>query len=197
MKKWALLLSAVLVIGLFVGMLAKGFGRNPREVPFGMKGKPAPAFTLQDLQTGETVSLESLAGKPVVINFWATWCGPCKLEHPNLEWAARNYGKDVHFLGMIFEDTPENARKFLAQYAANYRHLVDPHSLTAVKYGAAGVPETYFITRDGLIHDKYQGPIPRDVLNAHIRTLLADAAPPPGSRPGMTGVTGVTGVATP
>ncbi len=185
MRRWGIFLfGATIAIGLLVLVLAKGFGRNPREVPFGMKGKAAPAFTLQDLTTGETVSLEALDGKPVVINFWASWCGPCKLEHPNLEWAARTYGQQVHFLGMIFEDTPENARRFLAQYKPGYRHLVDPNSLTAVRFGAAGVPETYFITREGTIHDKYQGPIPRDVLAGHIRTLLA-AAP---SAPPVTGV---------
>jgi cytochrome c biogenesis protein CcmG/thiol:disulfide interchange protein DsbE len=178
MRRWVLIGVFVAVCGLLVGVFGLAFGRNPRDVPFGMKGKPAPAFTLRDLTTDEPVSLSDFAGKPVVINFWASWCGPCKQEHPNLEWAARAYRDQVVFLGMIFEDTPENARGFLARHGAGYPHLIDPNSLTAVKYGAAGVPETYFITREGAILDKYAGPIPRGVLAERLQQLLAVGAAP-------------------
>ena len=183
MKRWVLVLSFLAICGVLFGVFAMAFGRNVREVPFGMKGKQAPEFTLRDLTTDQPVSLADLKGKPVVINFWATWCGPCKIEHPNLEWAARTYGDQVKFLGMLFEDTPENAKAFLARYNPAYSHLVDPNSLTAVKYGAAGVPETYFITRDGIILDKYQGPIPRGELAQRIKELLSM----PSSATGMVG----------
>ena len=159
MKRWVITGAFVIVCVAVLAIFATGFGKDPHEVPFGMKGKPAPAFTLRDLTTDKPVSLSDFKGKPVVINFWATWCGPCQQEHPYLEWAQREYGDKVVFLGMIFEDTPDNARKFLAQHGAPFPELIDPNSMTSVAYGVAGVPETYFITADGMILDKHVGPI--------------------------------------
>src|SRR5688500_17591365 len=69
-----------------------------REVPFMLKGKPAPPFQLVPIGGGETITLEQLKGKPVVLNFWASWCGPCRLEHPILEWGHRRFGQDAVFL---------------------------------------------------------------------------------------------------
>ncbi|HEX4802478.1 MAG TPA: TlpA disulfide reductase family protein, partial [Myxococcaceae bacterium] len=80
--KWKITLALSAACAALVIVLAKGFGRDPHEVPFMLRGQPAPSFALKTLQTGEIVSLEKLRGKPVVLNFWSTWCGPCRVEHP-------------------------------------------------------------------------------------------------------------------
>ena len=174
--KWKITLALSAACAALVIVLAKGFGRDPHEVPFMLRGQPAPAFALKTLQTGEVVSLEKLRGKPVVLNFWSTWCGPCRMEHPVLDWAFREYGTQAHFLGAVFEDTEENALGYIARAGSPYPQLVDPKSQMAVDYGVAGVPETYFIDADGIIRDKFVGPISRSVFAAQMRSVMGPRA---------------------
>ncbi|MFZ5469182.1 MAG: TlpA family protein disulfide reductase [Myxococcota bacterium] len=176
--KWTIAFSLFSLGLLFV--FYKAFGTNPHAVPFKLTGKPAPAFTLRRLDTGEAVSLEQLKGRPIVMNFWATWCGPCRMEHPVLEWGQEQFGDQVHFLGVVFEDTPENAKGFLHRAGASYPHLVDPTSGVAVDYGVAGVPETYFIDASGVIRGKYAAPIDPQTLSRRIGELVAANGAPPG-----------------
>lgn len=176
MKRWLITLSSVLLCGALLAVLLQGFGRNPHEVPFMLQGKPAPAFTLRALDTGQPVSLEQFRGRPVVINFWASWCAPCKMEHPVLEWGQREFGDQAQFLGVVFEDTEDNARKFLQRYGASFPQLADPRSRVAVDYGVAGVPETYFIDPQGTILRKHVGPIDPESLASSIRALAAGTA---------------------
>lgn len=173
MKKWGITLGAVAICGALLVVLLQGFGRNPHEVPFMLSGKPAPAFTLRALDSGQAVSLEQFRGRPVVINFWASWCGPCKVEHPVLEWGTREFGDQAQFLGIIFEDTEENAQGFLQRFGASFPQLVDPRSRVSVDYGVAGVPETYFIDANGVITGKHIGPIDPTSLANRIRELSA------------------------
>jgi len=140
-----------------------------------LKGQPAPAFTLGALDSDRRVSLAELKGHPVVLNFWASWCGPCKMEHPVLEWGAREFGHQAQFLGVVFEDTEDNARQFLSQMGASFPQLADPRSRMAVDYGVAGVPETYFIDRQGIIRGKHVGPIDPQTLANWIKVLSADS----------------------
>jgi cytochrome c biogenesis protein CcmG/thiol:disulfide interchange protein DsbE len=173
-RKLLWVLPVALLAGALVFVLGRSFGTNVREVPFMLKGQQAPAFTLRSLNTGETVSLQALRGKPVVLNFWASWCAPCKLEHPVLEWGARTLGDQVHFVGVVFEDSEENARKYLARNGASFPQLMDDRGNVAVDYGASGVPETYFIDAQGRIVDKHVGPIPPDVLQGWVQRLVAE-----------------------
>ena len=155
-----------------VWIFAHAFGKDTHEVPFMLRGRPAPPFELGMLNGEGKVSLEKLKGKPVVLNFWASWCKPCAFEHPVLEWGAREYGDRVHFVGMVFEDSAPEARQFLAQHGGSFPQLFDPDSRVAVDYGATGVPETYFITAEGSILDKHIGPIAPEELSAGIAQLL-------------------------
>lgn len=173
---WRVTVSfVVLCLGL-LAVLAKGFGSNPREVPFMLKGQAAPPFTLRALDSGMRVSSEQLKGRPMVINFWASWCGPCKMEHPVLEWGAREFGQQAQFMGIVFEDTEDNARQFLSQMGASFPQLIDQNSGVAVAYGVAGVPETYFIDAQGIILGKHVGPIDPQSLAEWVQKLSASVA---------------------
>ena len=154
-----------------IGVFYKGFGGNPHAVPFLLRGKPAPTFTLRRLDNDAPFSLQQYKGKPVVINFWASWCGPCKYEHPVLEWAVREYGDRAQFVGIIFEDEENAARDFLTRNGSPMPQLIDPNSRVSVDYGVSGVPETYFINSEGVIVDKYVGPIPPDKMQEHLKAL--------------------------
>jgi cytochrome c biogenesis protein CcmG/thiol:disulfide interchange protein DsbE len=173
---WKIAVGVSLACLALVVILAKGFGRDPHQVPFMLKGKPAPEFKLRTLDARQEISLAQLRGKPVVVNFWSTWCGPCKMEHPVLEWGFREYGSQVQFLGSIFEDTEENARAFIRQHGSPFPQLVDPLSRLAVDYGVAGVPETYFIDASGVIRDKHVGPIDPKTLATQLKSLLEPRA---------------------
>ena len=172
MKKALALLAALGVAGAIVFVMAKGFGGDPHQVPFMMAGQKAPEFSITRLDTNETVKLSQFIGKPVVLNFWATWCGPCAMEHPNLEWAARKYADQVVFLGIVFEDTEANTKRFLAEKGWTFTQLFDPKSTIAVDYAVSGVPETYFINREGVIVGKYAAPIDRNTLDKRIAEIL-------------------------
>jgi cytochrome c biogenesis protein CcmG/thiol:disulfide interchange protein DsbE len=165
--------AALLIIGFVVYVMAKGFGTDPHAVPFLLAGKPAPNFTIKRLDNDTTVSLKDFAGRPMVINFWATWCGPCKMEHPVLDWAAKNYQDKAVFIGIVFEDNEANTKRFLKENGWSFVQLFDPKSTVAVDYGVSGVPETYFINKEGIIVGKYAAPFtdPRD-FNQRMSEIL-------------------------
>jgi cytochrome c biogenesis protein CcmG/thiol:disulfide interchange protein DsbE len=171
-------LIAALFTVAFAGLLFifySAFGTDPHAVPFKLAGQPAPAFKLLRLDTGETVTLDQFKGRPIVLNFWASWCGPCKMEHPVLEWGARRYQNDAVFLGVLFEDTEDNAKQFLRQHGHSFPQLLDPSSRMPVDYGVTGVPETYFIDRAGTIKGKYVGPVGPEILKTRIDEIVATA----------------------
>jgi cytochrome c biogenesis protein CcmG, thiol:disulfide interchange protein DsbE len=170
--KWPILAIGVAIVAPLVMVLASGFGNDPHYIPTATVGKPAAPFVAQDLN-GNTVSSEELRGKVVVLNFWSTWCGPCKFEHPVLQREPQRY-PDVVFLGALYDDDPEMARRFLASapggrpQALPYPTVADPDGRMAIDYGVSGVPETYFINRDGRIVHKHVAPIDPRTLQACI-----------------------------
>lgn len=169
---WKVLIAGMIPIAALVGVLASGFGKDPKALPSMLDGKPAPGFELVSLD-GETIRLSDLAGSPVVLNYWATWCRPCAMEHPVLIQAARAYEpRGVEFLGVLYGDTEDKARDYLRRRGSAYPTLLDPEQRTAIDYGVGGVPETFFISRDGTIVRKYSGPLYMELMVEILEELL-------------------------
>jgi cytochrome c biogenesis protein CcmG/thiol:disulfide interchange protein DsbE len=166
------LLVGVAIAAALIGILFLGLGKNPNEIRTPLIGKPAPTFVLREVGTDRIVDLAQLRGKPVVLNFWATWCGPCWEEHPVLVANARMLQPQVQFLGVVFQDTDDKILSFLRQRGSSYPTVVDDKGKTAIAYGVGGIPETYFIDAAGVIRAKYNGPMSPDILQQHLKSVL-------------------------
>ena len=140
------------------------------------KGKtpPAPAFALTRLDAPGKLALGSLRGKVVVLNFWASWCAPCKSEAPRLEAAWQRYRwKGVVVVGVDAQDASSDARTFMRRYRLTYPNVHDGLGDILPKYGVTGFPETYFVARNGkLVGGRVQGEISERALTAGIRRAL-------------------------
>jgi len=171
--RWAALsLLSIVAIGALLGF---GLGRDPRAVPSVLVGKRAPAFALKDLRTGQQVRLADLRGHVVVLNFWASWCVECAVEHPGLFAAWQRYGDSgVVFLSVLYQDQPSSAARFERRMGQGWPDLLDPGGRTALDYGVTGPPETFFIGPDGRIAWKQVGPSSYALLASRIRALLPD-----------------------
>jgi len=162
-----ILIAAALVVILFVGL-----GKDPAAIRSPLVGKPAPAFALREVGTNNTIDIAQYRGKPLIINFWATWCGPCWEEHPILVANARMLQPNVQFLGVVFQDKEDKILGFLQQRGTAYPTVVDDRGKTAIAYGVGGVPETYFLDANGVIRAKFAGPMSGDVIQANLQKVL-------------------------
>ncbi len=170
MNRTALLLGAALVVPLLI-FLALSFRSDPKDLDSPLVGEPAPGFTMTDVD-GNSVSLAEFEGQPVVVNFWATWCQPCIVEHPVLMEGARRYAGRVTFLGVVYNDEPDLIRRFVSARGAWGPTLIDSGSEVAIAYGVYGAPETFFIGRDGKITEKWTGAMSGRHLVATLDGLL-------------------------
>lgn len=169
---WHNTLVLAVVLGL-VALLGFGLTRNPDDLPSPLVGEPAPAFSLPTLDGEETVSLADLSDRPVVVNFWASWCLACIQEHPALVRAWRRYrDRGVEMVGILYQDTPENARRYIRKRGGSWTQLLDPGTRTAIDFGVYGVPETFFIDAQGRVAHKHVGPVYDELLTNQIETLL-------------------------
>ena len=135
-------------------------------------GQAAPDFTLSDLN-GKTVSLQSLRGKVVLLNFWATWCGPCVAEMPHLEKLHREYkNKGVIILG-IDDEEAEVAQNYLKQHGYTFNTLIDADKQVSKLYRISAIPQSFFITKDGMIAAYYRGTRRDSEFRAGIEKALA------------------------
>ena len=162
----------VLVLGpitVLLALLSFGFRTDPREIPSPLLGRMATPFSLQ-LFDGGRLSLSEAKGKVVVVNFWASWCVPCREEAPLLEatWrASRDRG--VIIVGVNFQDDEQAARAFISEFGLTFPNGRDPGSRIAVDYGVYGIPELFFITGEGRIAAKHIGVIGRTRLLARLK----------------------------
>ena len=168
---WKVLGAGMAVVLPLVAVLASGFGNDPRVSSNALEGKLATQIELTDLD-GNEFSLTAMAGKPVLVNFWATWCGPCAQEHAHLLQAHKLYGDRVQFVAVLYGDEPTAARDFLSKRGSAYPTLIDENQRVAIDYGVAGVPETFFIDKNGQIAKKVSGPISVDLVAVTLEGLL-------------------------
>jgi cytochrome c biogenesis protein CcmG, thiol:disulfide interchange protein DsbE len=169
--RWAIPAAVVPVLML----LAYGFKTDPHEIPSPLLNRPAAAFSLTTF-SGAPVSLESLRGKVVVLNFWASWCVPaCYDEAPALERTWREYkDKGVMVVGVDVQDKEEAAREFIAKFNHTFPIAPDPKGHVSVDYGVYGVPETFFIDRKGRVRFKQVGALTDEIARRHLDTLLKE-----------------------
>jgi len=170
---WIKILALVLVLSLVL-LLASGLGKDPKRIPSPLIGKEASDFTLQ-LFEGGTLQLKELRGNVVVVNFWASWCYPaCWNEAPRLEAAWQRYkDQGLMMIGVVYQDSEKNAREFIKRFGKTYPGGLDPSGRIAIDYGVYGVPETFFIDREGKIAYKHIGEISVEVLTTKIEQLLS------------------------
>jgi len=173
MRRLAYLLP-VLLFALVAGyfLLSLSEDRDPSLVPSALIGKPMPAFTLPGL-SAEAPPLESAAilGEPAVINLFASWCLPCRAEHPLLAGLAKDSG--VALYGILYKDDPAAGAGWLAELGDPFRAVgVDRAGRTGIDFGAYGVPETYVIDREGIIRFRQVGPLDPQVIAEKVLPLL-------------------------
>lgn len=161
----------VALAGLFLLNLLNG--RNAQEIPSVLVGKAAPVIDLPAITGSELPGFSGadLTGKISVVNIWASWCGPCRQEHPILMEMAKS--ENLAIYGVNYKDKPQNALRFLNDLGNPYDAAVaDEKGRTAIEWGVYGVPETFLIGPDGTIIDKIIGPITPEAFETKIKKYL-------------------------
>ncbi len=159
------LLPVLIFLGLALLFLVRLFAGDPSKVPSALIGRPVPTFSLPALPGLQAagapipgLSTEDLKGRVTIVNVWASWCGPCREEHP----ALMELAKDPAFrvVGINYKDLSENARRFLGALGNPFQAVgVDANGRAAIDWGVYGVPETFVIGPDGTIRHKHIGPL--------------------------------------
>lgn len=166
--RWLAVPILVLPIGW---LLFTGLGRDPRLIPSPLLGKPLPALTGTTLD-GTPWSSATLAGKPALINVWASWCRPCVAEHPLLLDAARQHAGELQVVGVLYQDTADGAAAFLAHYGdGGWPDVDDASGRIAVSLGVTGPPETFFVDPNGVVRYRHVGPLSPEVLSEQLAAL--------------------------
>jgi cytochrome c biogenesis protein CcmG, thiol:disulfide interchange protein DsbE len=167
MIRYGLFVGAAVVVVALIALMS--WALSNRTSVTGLSGvtrvtKPAPDFTL-DLMDGGQLLMSELAGSPVVINFWASWCTPCRTEAAGLERTWRDYeGRGVVFVGIDIQDSEANARFYLEEFDVTYPNGRDENGTITVDYGVVGLPVTFFVSKEGVIERRWVGAIPESRL---------------------------------
>ncbi len=163
---------------IIIILAALGWGLINVNAPRPEAGQQAPAFEMEFFdgfgwQGQDVATLEEMRGKVVVLNFWASWCVECRLEADLLEQASRAYGDDVVFLGIAYVDSEPKSLSYLNEFDITYPNAPDLRSEISDSYEITGVPETFFIDKNGQVTWVQIGPVSADLLYGQIDQLLA------------------------
>ena len=160
----AVLVPAVAVLGL----LAYGFTLESKYIPSPLLGRPASGFTLP-LLDGTTLRLGDLRGQVVFVNFWASWCPPCRDEAPAIQALWRTYqGQGVVFVGINTQDEEPRAKAFIEEFGLTYANGMDRGGRIAIDYGVWGLPEAFFVDAEGRITHKHVGVLAARTIAAKV-----------------------------
>ena len=171
MRKALYLLPVLTFIGL-AGYFALALrpDYDPRALPLAMQDKEAPAFVLEGLK-GPGISRDGLKGKPVLINFFASWCVPCRVEHPLLMRLSER--EHVPLYGIDYKDQPADASRLLGSLGDPYRSIgLDRDGRAGLDFGVYGVPETYVLDSAGHIRKRFVGPLTPEQVDKELLPLL-------------------------
>ena len=146
--------------------------RKPNQLPSVLIGKPAPDMPLPLLQNNQAkLALDAYLGQPLLVNFFASWCAPCRAEAPALE----RLSKQISIIGIAYKDRPQDTRKFLQKYGNPFVAIGrDDDGRAGMAWGVYGVPETYLIDPSGQIKWRHAGPLTRDVITTQLLAKLAE-----------------------
>ena len=154
------LTAQALALAVVVGLLGLLVWRVTHQAKATRIGKPVPGFSADRLDGRGRLSLASFRGRPVVVNFWASWCGPCKSEAPALERIWRQYrARGLVVLGVDYTDAKSDARRFVAKRGLTFPIVRDPSGLIGSSYRLSGVPETFVLDRRGRLVEHLLAPI--------------------------------------
>ena len=176
MPRW-LRYSIVAGIAALTVVLMLAFRHDPLDIRTGTVNKPAATFALDRLDGAGKLALADHAGKVVVLNFFASWCIPCKEENPALVRVWERYRtSDVIMIGILYQDSLDSGRRYVRDNGVTWPTLTDEDGRIAFAYGVRGIPETYFIGPDGIIAGRHVGPIDETTLVNAIDSLRPKAA---------------------
>jgi cytochrome c biogenesis protein CcmG/thiol:disulfide interchange protein DsbE len=164
-------MAAGVIALLVLGLLAYALFAQPVEPP--VVGGPVPSFELEAVD-GRNIRLDTSGDQVTVINFFASWCAPCRQEAADLEQTWRDYqDRGVQFYAIAYKDAASKARAFQESFEVSYPYAVDPGNRTSRTYGVTGVPETFVIDSDGLLFHHFVGPITQSQLSQVLDQALA------------------------
>jgi cytochrome c biogenesis protein CcmG, thiol:disulfide interchange protein DsbE len=161
---WSAIGVALVVIVGWAVVAARGLERDPTVVDSPLIGKPAPTFQLPGLDADEVASGD-YTGRIYVVNFWASWCVPCREEAPRLQRFWQRYGPDVGLIGIVYQDTDAKARDFRDEFGLTFPQAMDPGGRTALDFGVFGIPETFVVDERGVVKAKLIGAVGPDTLD--------------------------------
>ena len=189
-RSWVLLASGIPLLGLLAllgwasaqsGGNPGGFGVNSEFGQVDISSKTPAEFSLR-LLDGSDLALSDLRGKVVMLDFWSSWCPPCRQEAPTLAEVYREYaGQPVEFIGIDIWDQKDDALAHISEYDVPYPNGIDAKGTIAIDYGVTGLPEKFFISAQGALLKKFVGPMNAGDLRAALEEALASGSPPAGS----------------
>lgn len=178
-RLWVVLIPVIFFAGLAL-LFWKGLSGNPNEIPSALIDKPVPDFVLDSipgLNVPGFATPDLRQGKVSVVNVWASWCVPCRLEHPLLAELAKR--PDITLYGLNYKDEPENALRFLGTLGQPFAAVGADHAgRTSVDFGVYGVPETFVIDGQGIIRYKHIGPLTEEAINGEMAREIEKAKTP-------------------